>query len=258
MNGWDEVGDRIFRRRYESLDLNIGAVLGEDVCLVVDSRATYRQADELRADLRSLTPAPVRYLVNTHHHWDHTFGNGRFPDSEVVGHVECASQLLAVGPAMKSDLRELVTEDERTAIDAIELVPPTVTFTKSLNLEVGGRQVRLEHHGRGHTNNDIVIRVDEVTFAGDLLEESAPPWFGDGYPLEWPATVEAMLTRGVFVPGHGDVMTRQMAEAQLADLRAVRDKVEACLASDDPISEGPYPMSVMETALMRAREVGSN
>lgn len=253
MSRWDEVGDRIFRRRYASLDLNIGLILGDDECLVVDSRATYAQADELLEHISSVTSAPVRWVVNTHHHWDHTFGNARFPTSDVVGHEACATRLIERGSAMKEQVKGLVPPDQHDAIEAIELVPPATTFSDQLDIVVGGRVVQLRHFGRGHTDNDIIIRVDGVVFAGDLLEESAPPYFGDGFPLDWPDTVKKTLDNVSFVPGHGDVMDRGAAAAQLEDLTAVRAKVLIAIADEEPITEGPYPVSVMETALARGR-----
>ena len=89
------------------------------------------------------------------------------------------------------------------------------------------REVELRYLGRGHTDNDIVIRVDgaDVLCAGDLLENGATPYFGDGYPMDWPATAEALLAltgeRTVVVPGHGDHAGRAFVESQLVGFRAV-------------------------------------
>ena len=73
----------------------------------------------------------------------------------------------------------------------------------------GGRRLELRWLGRGHTDNDLVVRVPDasVLFAGDLLENGATPYFGDGYPIDWPATATALraLVAGPVVPGHGDV-----------------------------------------------------
>ncbi len=253
---WQEVGDRVYRRWYESLSLNIGLVVGDGEALIIDTRATYGQADELKREIAAITDVPIRFVVNTHHHWDHTFGNARFATSELVGHRRCATQLLATGDAMKEQLRSLVGPADRATIDEIDIVAPTTTFDVGLDLEVGGRIVSLEYSGRGHTDNDIVIRAGGAVFAGDLLEESAPPYFGDGFPFEWPDTVEAILNGNLYVPGHGDVMTASDAHAQLEDLRAVRDLVAHALGSGEPITAGPYPLEVMETALSRARVTG--
>lgn len=250
---WQEVGDRVYRRWYDSLSLNIGLIVGDGEALVVDTRATYGQADELKTEITRVTSAPVRYVVNTHHHWDHTFGNARFGGSELVGHTRCASRLVATGPEMKRHLEQLVAPEDRDEVQAIEIVPPTTTFDDTLELDVGGRLVTLSYLGRAHTDNDIVIRAAGVVFAGDLLEESAPPYFGDSFPLEWPDTLTAMLDGDLYVPGHGDVMSPAEASDQLADLEAVRREVEECLRSGWPISEGPYPLEVMHTALERGR-----
>jgi glyoxylase-like metal-dependent hydrolase (beta-lactamase superfamily II) len=72
--GWQEVGERVFRFRYRSLDLNVGAVLGDGEVLVVDTRSGPAEAGELLADLRALTRLPCRQAVNTHAHFDHCFG----------------------------------------------------------------------------------------------------------------------------------------------------------------------------------------
>jgi glyoxylase-like metal-dependent hydrolase (beta-lactamase superfamily II) len=88
-------------------------------------------------------------------------------------------------------------------------------------VEIGGRPVELRYLGRGHTDHDIVIGVPGtgVIWAGDLLEGGAVPFFGDSYPLDWPATAAAlagMVADGVVVPGHGDHAGRGFAESQAA------------------------------------------
>src|SRR4030095_5721122 len=78
MSSWTEVGDRVFVRRYAFYDQNIGAILGEDAVLLVDTRISHRKAAEIQADLGELTALPVGVVVNTHGHGDHCFGNHQF------------------------------------------------------------------------------------------------------------------------------------------------------------------------------------
>jgi hypothetical protein len=87
-------------------------------------------------------------------------------------------------------------------------------------LDVGGRPVTLRHLGRGHTDADLVVAVDDVLFAGDLVEEGAPPAMEDAFPLEWPATMTALheLVRGPVVPGHGAVVDAAFVAAQRDEL----------------------------------------
>ncbi len=104
------------------------------------------------------------------------------------------------------------------------IVAPNRTFPPpAQHLDISGRAVDLRFLGRGHTDNDIVITVDDVLFAGDLVEEGGPPLFGDAYPAEWPATVAAIetLIRGPVVPGHGDVVDAAFVAAQKELLQSV-------------------------------------
>lgn len=226
---WQELGDRVFRRRYASLDLNVGLVVGDDHVLVIDSRAHHGQADDLLAEVRTVTTRPVTLLVNTHHHWDHTFGNARFVDAEVVGHERCRELLLAEGEQVRAELATAhwLPPEVRRAVAAVELRPPTRLLADRLLLDLGGRTIELAFLGRGHTDNDVVATVDDVVFAGDLVEEGAPPSFEDSHPREWVETLGrlvAMVT-GPVVPGHGDVVDRAFVEEQ-------RDRIARAVAGE--------------------------
>lgn len=221
---WQEVGDRVFTRRFEFFNQQIGVVLGGRDVLVVDTRSTPAQAREILADLRELTRDPVTLVVDTHWHFDHAFGNSVFRPATIWGHVRTVDRLLTRGratveevaaelPAIASDIREVVID------------PPDQTFDERATIEVGDRVLELAYLGRAHTDTDIVITVPDagVLFAGDLLEAEAPPSFGDSYPMEWPGAVERILplVEGAVVPGHGRVGDRSFVEDQLADFRAI-------------------------------------
>lgn len=255
---FDEVGDRVFRRRYESLDLNVGVVVGEGELLVVDSRASHREADELLAELAAFGSLRVSHLVNTHWHWDHVWGNARFSGVELWGHARTRSELIERGELERSRVRGLLSEELHPDIDEVELVPPDRTFTALADVMVGGRRVELRHHGRGHTNADIVIHVPDagVSFLGDLIEEGAPPQFGSSYPLEWPVTLEVIEAslHPVVVPGHGDVVDCGFVTAQRRELERVADLVAEAMAGG-PVEElaasMPYPEEFGRVAISR-------
>lgn len=246
---FQEVGDRIFRRRYERLDQNIGVILGDESVCVVDSRSNHPDADELRSELRSLSPLPVRYLVNTHMHWDHTFGNARFPEATIIGHRDCRRRLLDEGEDVKAELQmaEWVPPDQRPVFAAVEIMPPSVTFTDSVELHVDDRALSLHYFGRAHTDNDIAVFIDGVCFAGDLVEEGAPPSFGDSYPKEWVTTLDRLIDRlpGVVVPGHGDVVDSDFVRAQREEIAA------AILHLQDGSGSAPWPEAVMASIAER-------
>lgn len=259
---FDELGEGVFRRRYESLDLNIGVVIGSDGVLLVDSRASQRQAVELSEELPRITDLPVRWVVNTHWHWDHTFGNAVFSDAEIWGHELCAQALAAHGDEMKEAAKEWLSEEAHAEIDAVEIVPPSQTFSDKVSLQVG-RVVNLTYHGLGHTDADIVVRVPEadVAFFGDLIEEGSPPSFGDSYPVAWPLTLRLASDHlpSTIVPGHGDVVDPQFVQMQHEELVEVAqlaaDYVRGESSFESVVEEGPYPEDVMREALLRARAV---
>jgi glyoxylase-like metal-dependent hydrolase (beta-lactamase superfamily II) len=236
---WDEIGDRIFRRRYLDLDQNIGAIVTDDGLVVIDSRSHPHHARILRDELAALSPEPVRWLINTHRHWDHCFGNQVFEQAVIVGHRNCRDALLTGGAEVIEALKhaEWMTPEQRAHFEEVELTPPTLVFDDHTGLWVGGRRLDLAFLGRGHTDGDIVITVDGVTFAGDLVEEGAPPSFGDAYPREWVATLHAMAdaVTGVVVPGHGDVVDRGFVLTQAEEIAAA---IEGCTTS--------YPKSTLD------------
>ena len=257
---FDELAEDVYRRRYESLDLNIGVVVSGEGVLVVDTRASHVEADELRNDLRTLTPLPVRWVVDTHWHWDHAFGNARFPEAEIWGHELCRRALLERGESMKADAAAWLPA-QKAEFDAVVITPPTEVFTDVTTIDLGTKQVVLSYHGPGHTDADIVITVGDVGFMGDLLENGAPPVFDDGYPISWPGTLASALASGTttLVPGHGDLMDPQAAHTQLGEIEAVAELARRCLEEGLPIAEatglGPYPEDVMASALERALAV---
>jgi glyoxylase-like metal-dependent hydrolase (beta-lactamase superfamily II) len=262
MSVWSEVGDRVFVRRYKFYDQNIGAILGDDGVLIVDTRISHRQADEILADLAELTQLPVRAVVNTHGHNDHAFGNHRFRPAPIWGHERCARMVRETGAAQLKTVAAAIPE---LAADLAEVVldPPDRTFdgeSATLDFDAGGRLIELRHLGRGHTDNDIVVLVPDanVLFAGDLVEADAPPYFGDSYPLDWPATVEAMVEHvtGAVVPGHGTVGDRAFAVRSMTELRTIAELAtlvhKGVLELNEAVLRTPYPADTAMEPLTRA------
>ena len=231
MTAWEEVADGVFRRRYQPYDVSVCAVRGSDGLLIADTRSSHRQADEIHADLRELGTLPVRWVVNTHAHFDHTFGNARFgPASDtgapIYAHERVPAHLDAYERPM---LAKLIAAGEEPADEWREIVitPPTVLVGDAMALDLGGTTAELLHLGRGHTDNDLLVHLPAsgVWLTGDLVEESGPPVYGSGsFPLDWPATIgrlRAALREGdVLVPGHGAVVDAAFLAAQHEQLAA--------------------------------------
>jgi glyoxylase-like metal-dependent hydrolase (beta-lactamase superfamily II) len=255
---WTEVADRVFVRRYAFLDQSIGAVVGGAGAVVIDTRSIGPQADELMRDLRFLTDAPVS-VVNTHHHWDHAFGNERFAPGPIWGHDRCAAALRDGGEEMRRRVIEQLPELAEE-LAALRIVPPDRTFDETATLDLGDRVVELRYLGHGHTDNDIVALVPDagVLFAGDLLENDAAPSFGDSYPIAWAETVADRLlplVRDVVVPGHGRPAGRDFVERNAGELgllaRLIQSAMSGTIGVDEVLAASPYPSETTRVALDR-------
>jgi len=260
---WREVGDRVFVRRHRAFDLNIGLVQGHGGCLVVDTHGSAADGRELAEAVRRVTADPW-LVVDTHAHFDHCFGNASFRPAEIWGHRRCAENMRVYGDvqrrlmaaaARRRDLPEVADRLETTRID-----PPDQLVDAAATLAVGGRQVRLAHLGRGHTDNDLVVVVPDaaVLFAGDLVEQGAPPAFEDAFPLDWPGTLDAMLelVQAAVVPGHGAVVGREHVLAQRAEIARTADVARAGYAEGRPLdavlADVPFPEAFARPAVERA------
>ena len=217
---------------------NAMVVIGDTDVLVVDSHVTPTAARALLESIKSITDKPVRYLVNTHYHFDHAHGNQAFPDGvEIIGHEYTREKLLGPVlqedtflsfttplPAQIEDLKNRVAQqtdpDRKAALQArlkvqedyleanAEIVPtpPNITLRTEMSIYMGDREIRLLHLGRGHTGGDVVVFLpaERLIFTGDLMLPFLS-YMGDGFVDEWPATLEALkqLDFDVLLPGHG-------------------------------------------------------
>jgi glyoxylase-like metal-dependent hydrolase (beta-lactamase superfamily II) len=256
--GWQEVGAGVYVRRHAELDLNCGLVVGAGACLVVDTRSHLGEAADLITAVRTVTPHPWT-VANTHAHYDHCFGNSAFRPASIWSSRGCAEALAAKGEHQRATVvRELRNAGDHGTADLVAVAPidlPDHLVEDVALLDVGGREVALRFLGRGHTGSDLVVEVEEdgggtVVFAGDLVEEGAPPAFDDAFPADWPATLGRLhaLARGLVVPGHGAVVDADFVGAQREELLAVLASVRA-----GRLDDGPYDAATMRTAAARLR-----
>lgn len=268
---WQEVGDRVFVRRHESLDLNCGLVLGDDACLVIDTRLHLGEAADLIDAIRIVTPHPWT-VVNTHAHWDHCFGNAALRPAHIWGHVNAAADLATSGELQRAAAVQLARDSGRDdvadQIRSAPIDPPDRLVDEFAELIVGDRIIDLRFLGRGHTDGDLVVEIDcggegSVIFAGDLIEEGNPPAFDDAYPFDWAATLGRVhgLARGPVVPGHGAVVDADFVAGQRAELLALEAIIRETLA-DSPAGGGfsgplppgsPYDEETTRVAVRRGR-----
>ncbi|RNM13862.1 MBL fold metallo-hydrolase [Nocardioides pocheonensis] len=274
MTGFLEVADRVWVARYAWFDVNVSVVEGPAGLVVVDTNASERAAHEVLADLRRLSGAPLVAAVNTHVHFDHTFGNGVFAaeGAEIVAHEAAAEALPEHAAEIRGQAAAELDDDPRYAelVDTHPLVPSR-TFSSALTLDLGDRLVELIHPGKGHTGGDLVVRVPDadVVLAGDLVEESAlrggaPGYGDDSWPMEWPTTLDLALNLvgpdTVVVPGHGAPVGRDFVQEQRAALGVVAETIRDLAGRGVPLdqaleaAEWPYPREQLRHAVRRGYE----
>jgi glyoxylase-like metal-dependent hydrolase (beta-lactamase superfamily II) len=251
---------------------NCVLVTGKDAALLVDTPYTaamttrlQRLASEVVAD--SMVPSEGRRtragagagacigtVVNTHGNGDHSYGNGLFPQAEIIS-TEANGAHLCAEPSPGDLARLVATSDPGTPLGAyvkrhfgrygdfggLETVHPNRTFSGELVLDVGGVTVRLIEVGPAHTVGDLIVHLPDegVVCAGDVV-------FGDDHPVHWAGPIEEIhraTTRvlecapRVVVPGHGPLMTPADVRAYADYLLELRDVIHAAYGAGRPLAE---------------------
>jgi cyclase len=223
--------------------LNVGSnsavIVNQDDVLIVDSHISPESGRAMLQELKTITDKPVRFLINTHFHYDHTSGNQVFPPGvEIIGHEFTRrkltgdtlekgmfADLLKGLPKQLDDLRGRAASEADAAAKArldqqvrvqtafanslkdLKVTPPTVTLDDHMTLFRGDREIRLLYLGHGHTGGDIVVYLpkERVLCSGDLLVNGIANLI-DGYVNEWPVALEKLKAIDFVdvIPGHGE------------------------------------------------------
>ena len=219
---------------------NSPIIVTDTEAIVIDSEITPAAARALVADLKAITDKPVRYVIDSHYHYDHAHGNQIFaPDVQVIGHENTRKRMLTnvleqytyltsvePVPARVAALRERIGKEtdpqqktllERQVANSLAyleqvkettVTPPNVTLDRKMTLFRGGREIQILFFGRGHTDTDVVVFLpkERIVCTGDLME-SVLSYMGDAYVDEWPATLDRLMTLDfdTVMPGHGVV-----------------------------------------------------
>lgn len=226
---------------------NAGFVIGDDGVLVVDSFFEPEAARALVAEIRRLTPKPIRYVVNTHYHADHTGGDQVLRDAGaiIIAHRNVRGWIRTNNINLFGDR---ITPELKARIEALPL--PDLVTDKDLVVWLGQRKV-VVRTVLGHTGGDLTIFVPDakVLFTGDMLWRKVAPNLIDGSVKEWAATdadfatmPDAAQTR--YVPGHGDVADVKDVEefrSYLLDLRRLVSEGRKAGLKDDALVQAVAP-----------------
>src|SRR5215470_8971508 len=201
---------------------NAGFLVGRRGVVSVDACATERRTRQYLARIAEVTDRPVRTLLNTHHHGDHTFGNYLFAGATIVGHESVRPALLDFGPPRSAPFW--------TEVDwgAVELEPPFLTYADRVTLWVDDLRCEVRYAGTAaHTTNDSIVWIPDrsVLFCGDLLFNGGTPFLLQGSvagALDVLTRVVEPLGARTIVPGHGPVCGPELIGEMVGYLRFVQ------------------------------------
>jgi quinoprotein relay system zinc metallohydrolase 2 len=228
---------------------NTGFIIGSEAVAVVDTGGSRVFGTALKAAIRGRTDLPIKYIINTHMHPDHIFGNAAFADEnpEFVGHYKLSDALAARKEQYLTANKPLLGG----AFHGIEIIPPGTAVKGSRILYLGDRKLRVEAHPTAHTDNDLTV-LDEQTstlFMGDLLFSGHVPVV-DGSIRGWLSLMDRLATRKIahVVPGHGPaVMTWPDAlAAQNRYLGVLVTQIREYIERGAPLSQAAKEIGIEE------------
>ncbi len=263
------------------LNCNAAIIVLGDGVLVVDTHSKPSAARALIKQIKKLTPKPVKYVVNTHFHWDHYQGNEAYPSSwpagvEIISSEATRENIERIGiprikneivtmpqeiANLKKDLEKASTAEQKNAIQAnirqaeayfgelklMQVTLPTMTFDRSLILRRGSRTIEILWLGRAHTDGDVFVFLpnEKVIVTGDALH-GWTPFMGDSYPYDWIQTLDAAekLDFDSVLGGHGDVMHGKLRfELWKAYFHDLMDRTAAVYAEGATLDEAKKSVS---------------
>lgn len=196
-----------------SFAANAGIVIGKDSVLVVDTLISAKEGARFLADIRKVTSKPIKYVVNTHTHLDHAFGNCVFAKlgATVISHSADRTALQKAGEGTLQNIGNYGLKPEEMAGTAIVL--PTLTFSDRMQIDLGDENVELIRTAPSHTEGSLVVYLPakKLLFAGDILFTDFHPFMADGDISGWTATIDSLLAMNIdkIIPGHGPLSSKK-------------------------------------------------
>ncbi|HMK50088.1 MAG TPA: MBL fold metallo-hydrolase [Thermodesulfovibrionales bacterium] len=220
-----------------SFGANAGIIIGKDGILVVDTLISAKKAKAFINDIKAVSDKPIKYVVNTHYHLDHSLGNSEFArlGAIIIGQQNSIKDLSTNSPLPRASEYGLSAED----MEGTTMAPPLLTFTDRMAISLGDLTVELIYPGPSHTDDSILVYLpgQKVLFAGDILFTRYHPYMGEGDAAGWIKSLDfvSSLDADKIIPGHGPLSGKQDVDAMRTYITTFDKKVkELAAVSNDP------------------------
>ena len=218
-----------------------GVIAGPDAAVLIDTLALPEETRQLRRFIERELQVPVRYIINTHYHADHSWGNCFFPEAIVVAHSRCYDLLDTRGRAALD-----AEKKENAQLREVDIVLPSATFEKGeLTLQLGKKTLNV-FPLPGHSPDAIAVLVEEdrVLFCGDTF--MALPTIVDGDIDEMTASLKKIMKMSLenLIPGHGEIVLRGEIEAAIKSNLDYLNKLRKAVRE---ASRRRYPLDILES-----------
>jgi cyclase len=223
---------------------NAGVITAPGGPTVIDALFTPSMTSALLGEVRRLSGAAPKRLLNTHHHVDHTLGNAGFPaETQVLAHAKAKAEMERTGLGVLEIIRRMAPHFGPELDRGVSVRLPDATFDgDALELDVGGRSVRLLHLGGGHTRGDVLVHLpaERVLFTGDLAFLYVTPLAFEGHVGNWMRILRRVIDEvdaDTIVPGHGPVAPKSDLRLVLGYFERLHAHARAAFDADAPEEE---------------------
>ncbi|MCK9377067.1 MAG: MBL fold metallo-hydrolase [Syntrophobacterales bacterium] len=207
-----------------SFGANAGIVIGRDGIVVIDTLMSAKEAQRFLKDIRAVSDKPIKFVINTHYHGDHTFGNAEFArlGATIIGHEKDKAMAEKYNPASLKNMRQRgFTEAD---IAGTTLAYPALSFSDRMDIDLGDQKMQLIYHGPSHSVDSILVYLPDkkVLFTGDILFTNYHAYMADGDLKGWLKALDYILALDVetIIPGHGPISSKK-------DIREMKDYLVA-------------------------------
>jgi glyoxylase-like metal-dependent hydrolase (beta-lactamase superfamily II) len=228
---------------------NAGLIVGKEEAVVIDSLTNRYMAENFIAKIRQVTDKPVRFLINTHWHADHTWTNHFFPEAKAIATARCRQEVIKLLPGDDIAFFKGIIPEHVMSFEGAKYTPQDIVFENTLSLYLETREIRIIDLGAAHTQSDSIVYLphERIVFCGDLVLDGLPPQLLHGYMT---GTIRALdflscMDTALYVMGHGPTSTDKRPIYESREyVELVRDGARTCFDKGMSLDEAAATIDI--------------